>query len=322
MEFIQGQDNKYISYSLKDFIILYKPDFIIFYGMGYYINIWLIKNYFYNIPFFFIIGGGKLDPLMFSAKKIYTEYEDQSNFHLIIMKIVKRVSVIPKYLNNFFFELGNSKINSKSIDIISIGRLDKFKNHIALMPLLSYFTIMIIGDGPEKHDLITESLKYKNRLLILSNVAHNSIPRYISKAKIMVHPSISDGFPRVIAESLALGVPVIANKKVIKDKEFNSNKGFLVHSKKIISSANRLLKNNDMLELLSNNAFNYASANYSELHLIQFINNILLNDFNNHKMPIIKYNKVRILINIYIFYIFSPLRNIKKVIKILLRGFV
>lgn len=66
---------------------------------------------------------------------------------------------------------------------------------------------VFIGDGD---DLLDLSTSVREHVTVLGPVAPEAMPRYYDAADLLVHPSLSEGIPRAILESLASGTPVIA----------------------------------------------------------------------------------------------------------------
>ena len=108
----------------------------------------------------------------------------------------------------------------KEYDLIFIGRLDKNKGLDLLLDAVKNLKIniqniklLIVGTGPEWHNLKS---KIKNLKLgdnvVLYGWAKDSleVAEFINKSKILVMTSYSEGGPRVVLESMACGVPVVA----------------------------------------------------------------------------------------------------------------
>jgi len=50
----------------------------------------------------------------------------------------------------------------------------------------------------------------RDHVTAVGKVAPDAVPRYMQAADLLVHPSLTDGIPRVVLESLAAGTPVLA----------------------------------------------------------------------------------------------------------------
>lgn len=73
-------------------------------------------------------------------------------------------------------------------------------------------TIVVVGEGPEKQnlELRTKNLELENKIKFIGAIPNHEMPIYYSLADIFIMPSDEEGFPRVILESMAMGVPFVA----------------------------------------------------------------------------------------------------------------
>jgi glycosyltransferase involved in cell wall biosynthesis len=74
------------------------------------------------------------------------------------------------------------------------------------------FTILIIGDGPERKSLesLTKKIGLDDKVRFLGHIEHSILREYISLADVFVRASLSEGFGNVFVEAMAVGVPVVA----------------------------------------------------------------------------------------------------------------
>lgn len=74
------------------------------------------------------------------------------------------------------------------------------------------FHSIIIGGGSDKiklEKLLTES-KHKDKIKILGSMPNAVIQDYYSIADIFINPTMAEGFPRVILEAEAMGLPIVS----------------------------------------------------------------------------------------------------------------
>lgn len=102
--------------------------------------------------------------------------------------------------------------------LISIGRLVKGKAMERLVPVMSRVrerrpgaTLLVVGDGPERHDLetafATAGLTGNIRLL----GTRSDVPDLLGLADVFVFPTLREGFGLVAVEAMAAGVPIVAS---------------------------------------------------------------------------------------------------------------
>lgn len=137
---------------------------------------------------------------------------------------------------------------NKSIDILSIGGLIKCKGFEYLIKACGLLMIknsylckkcVIVGNGEEKGSLISliRDLDLENNVEILDPVSYEEVAKLYRKAKIFVLPvTIIDGaphgIPNVLAEAMAVGLPVIAtNVPHIPELIENNINGLLIADK-------------------------------------------------------------------------------------------
>lgn len=118
------------------------------------------------------------------------------------------------------------KEGNMPLQILSIGRLEIQKNHLALIEALVGLEIelKIVGNGLLFQKLINLATKKNVRLKIVKKIIHSKLPEVYRKADIFILPSLIEGHPKVLLEAMASGMPVIASKisgveDIIKDQE-------------------------------------------------------------------------------------------------------
>jgi glycosyltransferase involved in cell wall biosynthesis len=165
------------------------------------------------------------------------------NFHDIDINKNKIIS------ENFF--------KSSSKMIISIGRLDRYKNHIDLLEVFNQIykkfdiKLSLFGNGPEKNNL-DEFIKKNNLSNYVRIFNFNDNPyKYLNKSHIFVSTSIFEGFPNSLLEAVCMGKICISYDCESGPKEiFENNKyGHLIN----LFDKDALKKT--LLKLIANNNF-------------------------------------------------------------------
>ena len=213
-------------------------------------------------------------------KYIFISQHDKQHFiHLDRIKKKKAIYVIPNPLLIEGKEI-NKKNKSKNFTVGMIGQLIVLKGHkyglqaFSILQNEGYkFKYILIGDGPEKMNLI--KIINENNLDVLLPGTVLNIEDYLREIDVLVHPSISEGFGLVILEAMYFGIPVIASAVGgITEIILNGINGILVCSKRPIEISNKikeLYHNGAIYDRYSNNAKSYVKNKYSIENYMQNI---------------------------------------------------
>lgn len=140
------------------------------------------------------------------------------------------IQVIPNGIDASSYSKSDLPNNSNTIRLISTGRLIPRKGYdilIKAMSGLSGLTLQIIGDGPEKDNLIKLASSKGVEVVFCGSVEHDQIPDLLSKADLFVLPSLNEGMSNAALEALAARLPVILTD-VGGSTELISNNGWIV----------------------------------------------------------------------------------------------
>lgn len=170
---------------------------------------------------------------IFLDKFIYTFHDksvvpSSSTFSVLLAEgcDINKLAVIPHQLNpraiQFAIELGLPKysISSNRFEIIAVGRLDWQKNYDLMMGVLSLlksdvknFRLRIFGSGlaSSREDLLRLVHEFELDDFVLLENWTPSIEIEILRSDVFLHTAIDESFGLVLAESLALGTPVVSN---------------------------------------------------------------------------------------------------------------
>ncbi len=125
--------------------------------------------------------------------------------------------------------------------------------------------LLIIGDGPERSDLIhlAEKLEIEHSVDFLGAIPHNDIARYIALADIAVVPSIVEASSIFMLESMAMGKPVVANCAWGLAEVINGKNGVLTDATHLGEAIAGLLCAEQVQKELGENARQYVIENHS-----------------------------------------------------------
>lgn len=259
---------KYTSDILLDLVSIENPDIIIFRGMGYSICRKVITKSKRKFLVVFIPGGNCMDPMKRYANFILAEtsYQIESFFPDI------KSTIFPKHIPNH-----NLSTNVKNYDIVCVGSFNKNKNQELLLQLAYKYKILFIGDGPLKNNLSNTTLGRHPNVRFVGEVSRHEVLSYISQSRVLAHPALSEGFPRVIVEAFSLGVPAIAINTAMPNAFPNNLVGLLTSPSKFLSDVIRLLEDDVELTRMGKNAKEYYAINFSEQTIIKCIDSMIEN---------------------------------------------
>ena len=145
--------------------------------------------------------------------------------------------------------------NFSRFTFITVGRLDQGKSHRLLIEAIALSQVeadlVIIGEGPEKENLEKLVAHYGLQARIhLLGVRKNPFA-YLARADCFVFASTNEGFPNVLVEAMACGLPVISTDCPFGPAEIlqNGEYGILVRNGDAVQMAEAMKKmyNNDAL---------------------------------------------------------------------------
>lgn len=166
------------------------------YGLKGFINRFLIKQLY-----------PKSDAII--ANSLGNSLDLTNNFN------INKVTTINNPLNIEQIEkLSNEdvKLDNSEFKFITIGRLDSGKNHQLIIKSMQNINakLYIIGDGILKKTIKNQikELNLEKKVFLLG---HQENPyKYLAKADCFIFSSNHEGFPNVLIEALACGLPIIS----------------------------------------------------------------------------------------------------------------
>lgn len=186
------------------------------------INLFLIHNLF-----------DKADLIISNSKGVDEDLKSLMNISTNTKVIYNPVDVV--YINSkkTIYEDIDFEFKEKKKYIISVGRLIPLKRNIDLIKAFfvlqqnnDSLELIFLGDGMLKNDLINECINFdmKEKIHFLGNVENPFY--YLNKSDLFVLNSEIEGFPNVLVEAMACGLPVISSdcksgpKEILKDEKY------------------------------------------------------------------------------------------------------
>lgn len=168
---------------------------------------------------------------------------------------------------------------------VAAGRLTKSKGCLTLLSVHQkliengfHHYIYILGDGPEKQNLIQKikKLSVENTFILLGN-QNNPYP-YFKESNYFIHPSHRESYPMVILENLLLNKPIIStNVGGIPEMIDDGIDGVLVNynEEEIFQAMKKFLTNPEFVEKIKQGTYR-ADQKFDEQKIYQQVTEIFL----------------------------------------------
>jgi glycosyltransferase involved in cell wall biosynthesis len=173
-------------------------------------------------------------------------------------------------MNNFInVELFKKNEMGKKYDIIYVARLDKDKNHLAILKAVKGKTLKIIfiGQGKEKDNIISFAEKNNISVKIIDKIPNNLLPDYYNSSRMCIFPSLHEGNPKTLLEAMSCGLPVIGFNVIgVNSIIQNDKNGLLLEYNDIENlrkDIGRVLNDNNLSQKLSKSARKFIKDNFS-----------------------------------------------------------
>jgi glycosyltransferase involved in cell wall biosynthesis len=183
---------------------------------------------------------------------IYSTYDHVPKSNFFIAAILNHVDVVLTQSNRSITQLISLGVNKHKIHryrhwinldqfkpqhltkkrttILFIGRMIPQKNALLLAKTAKYFpkiNFLFVGEGPD-HSQLKKLAVQNSNIILYGNVPYDQLQNYYNLADVFCLPSKYDeGWGRVLMESIACGVPVLATNMGAVPEVIDSSVGVL-----------------------------------------------------------------------------------------------
>jgi len=112
--------------------------------------------------------------------------------------------------------------------ILQVGRLIPVKNHTLSLKIAAAlrnkgldFQMLFVGIGPEQHNVESVIEQYDLKAWVRMLGLREDISELMAAADVMLMPSLYEGFPVVLVESQAAGLPAVISSTISEEVDLN-----------------------------------------------------------------------------------------------------
>lgn len=176
---------------------------------------------------------------------------------------------------------------SAGISLLFVGNLNNNKGIVELLDAIQYHNVpaifkdlYVVGSGPllETANIRATQID-KLRIHIIGHVNRGQLNEYYSRCHVLMLPSRSEGFPKVIAEAAMYGcIPVVTNISSLSQYITTGVNGFLLHNNSpatIAETLSVLAQHNDLTSISRNATL--LSKKFTFEHFIDRIHGEIFN---------------------------------------------
>jgi glycosyltransferase involved in cell wall biosynthesis len=160
-------------------------------------------------------------------------------------------------------KLENIRFSKTDFTIVSVGELNRNKNHKVIIESLSILKdsnikYIICGEGPYKSKLLKQIKKFdlENNVFLLGYC--NNVNSILRGANLFAMPSFREGLPLSLLEAINMNLPIIASKiRGNEDLISHQENGYLIDSNDAIGFKNAILEVKSNYQIFVNKCIEY-----------------------------------------------------------------
>lgn len=250
------------SESLIADVIDWQPDFALVRGAATPLGRELTSAY--DGPIGVVLGGRHKTSSLCEADLVLTEEPDQEAY--LRRRIGRsRLLRLPKLPAPGFITEDVVPTRLRPYDVVVVSAFKPHKNHAALRPLLELeLRVALIGDGPLRSQFEQSIRSCRANVHFTGNTSLDHVAHIVGNAKLLVHPSLSEGFPRAVAEAFALGTVPVVLKGVVGYPVQDGYNGVVTTEGELRTVVEQLLDNAELTDALSRQAMRTHQENFSQ----------------------------------------------------------
>jgi glycosyltransferase involved in cell wall biosynthesis len=191
-------------------------------------------------------------------------------------------------------DVAQNKTSGPTVTICFVGGLVKAKGIHKFMDALELVKdkskikhVIIAGDGADRFEVERRANELLIPIQFLGNIKRDALNTVYTDSDIIVLPSATEGFPKVIAEAAAFGcVPVVTNVSSVGQYIVDKQNGILLKNAQpdtIAAALDHILLQNGQLTKMKINVVQLSELFTYERYCSRVLNEILFDSSDSHK---------------------------------------
>ena len=171
-----------------------------------------------------------LDAIVYQSKDMRVDFENTFNVESAKGYLIHNPITLP------IKKINDSRKKFSNIRFIIVGSLVANKGHMRVLKLFEKikfsFTLEIIGEGPLKKDLEEYLIDSPISNKVFFRGLQSNVEQFYESADFLIQGSYVEGFPNVVLEALAYGIPCIIFDAPGGHKEliYQSENGYFIYN--------------------------------------------------------------------------------------------
>lgn len=153
------------------------------------------------------------------------------------------------------------KNGKERLRVVGCGALNPMKQPLLFIKIAKKFPeadFVWVGEGILRDEIVKKSDNIDN-FELKNNMAHKELSEYFAQSDIFLFPSLHEGFPKVVIESMACRLPSIVFDRYEPEAVIDNQTGFIVSDEnEMIDRLRILIKDKNIREEFSNNSVKRA----------------------------------------------------------------
>jgi glycosyltransferase involved in cell wall biosynthesis len=258
-----GGHHAHVSLALFQGLEAFRPDAILVKGFGYELTRLICAHWNHRARLIGVVGG-LISSEASRCHVLLIEDEYQAGTAAALVRPGATVELLPKLVP--WDDIDRLADVRRSIDIVNVGNLEPRKRQELLAQTFSDLDVCIVGGGERLQELKARFAAWP-KVRFMGHRPRLETLQLMKAARLIVHVSNFEGYPRVFAEAAACATPVLTLGEVTPVARADERGVFLSSLASLRTDVIRLLADPALLQRMGRQGQAHARATALESHI-------------------------------------------------------